>query len=121
MKNRNGFVSNSSSSSFVVAYKEDGLETLNLPISHPLHKSMDLKKTVLKCIDINYKTVEEYLDDYKKIEEWNKDHIQWINDGYTIGIGRFSDESDDELERFLCEVAIDLDDVNLKLCKDGGY
>ena len=122
MKVRIGFVSNSSSSSFMVAYREDGLEKFNLPISHPLFNLINIKKTILNCISIKYKTIEEYLDDYKKnIDECDPKHIQWLKEGYTIGVGSFSDESSDNLERFLCEVAIDFDDVNLKLCKDGGY
>jgi hypothetical protein len=102
MKTRNGFVSNSSSSSFIVAVnkKLEGIVSLTLEVD--LNKYVesaisnvdDLNKYFKKNYDEDYKENEDYIDSKKAIEN-----------GKVIFAGSFSDDSD-EPESLLCHYGI---------------
>ena len=93
MKTRIGFVSNSSSTSFIVAVKKSGKITLNLEVDLE-----DFSEDVISTIDeLDKKFNDEYVDEELE-EEWIKERYnkceQLINDGKIIIWGSFCDDSD---------------------------
>ena len=124
MKVRNGFVSNSSSSSFIVAYKGSLNDELNkafkLPQNFPI-KNLNVTKLFENNTNEKFETVEEYL---KFVEEdWDIDSEipSLIKEGFNVIYGSFSSESGDSLEYFLCESDINYKSENLIIKKEGGY
>lgn len=122
MKVRSGFVSNSSSSSFIVAVNEN--TKVKLEIEVDLNKFSDVK---IKTIDdlTNYFLNDLYLEpeDLEEDSEYNKAK-EAIQEGKEILIGSFSNDSGDGLENFLCDNGLE-NNINVKdmivICGDGGY
>ena len=102
MKTRNGFVSNSSSSSFIVAVnkKLEGIVSLTMEV--------DLNRYVESAIssvdDLNKYFKENYDEDYKENEDYI-DSKKAIENGKVIFAGSFSSE-EAGLEGFLCDHGI---------------
>jgi hypothetical protein len=138
MKIRSGFVSNSSSSSFIVAVpnntdpEEAIREAFLLPKGHPMEGLVNqICRAVLRNGDIM--TKEEYADNYwgeipKTEEEWDKfwkdsqypQAKELYDKGWSVFHGYFSDE-DGGLESGLCNTDINIESDNLVMIHEGGY
>ena len=120
MKIRTGFVSNSSSSSFIVAAKK-GKTKVKLELEVDLADYLDGDPIT---------TVEELIRFYK--DEFDYDATDLDNDadfkaskkaiqsGQVVYRGSFSDQSDNNLERFLCEQGIPENTKNINIIQGGG-
>jgi hypothetical protein len=99
MKVRSGFVSNSSSSSFIVAVEDETRVKVKISFEADLEKYARRKLSTIEELN-------EYYDDY------------WV-----VLVGSFDDQSGDELERFLCDNGLQgivTDDVEI-IQSEGGY
>lgn len=102
MKIRNGFISNSSSSSFIIGVK-NGETKITIPIE------VDLKKYG-KVIKTKEELAEYFVDRYgeallldeKHVLELYTKSLETIKSGKMIIVGDFSSDGD-PLESFLCE------------------
>ena len=136
MKIRSGFVSNSSSSSFIIAFKggsgntdvmEDLEPLFKLPDSFPL-KDLDdaLCRTIMRCIDSREKLVT--ISDFTKWieeEEFESDKtkekvLELINKQFTVYFGSFSTEND-PIESLLCDSDLNFESDNLYIQHEGRY
>ncbi len=134
MKIRQGLVSNSSSSSFVVMHREGVTEKdvqVSL-VSGPNSPFYHLAKRVAHVLmsPENCKTEEQlanvctygYLDEW---EEYKEDEdlqlaLYKMKDGWIVRYGRASNE-DDLPGGVLCEMDIDYESPDLIIKKNGGY
>ena len=121
MKNRDGFVSNSSTSSFIVATKEGKAKG---KISIEVDLEDYARETLRTLADVEtYFLTERY---YEKDELENSEEFQEvkkaIENGKIVLVGSFSSEGD-PMEAFLCENGIaelGNEDVQIIL-GEGGY
>jgi hypothetical protein len=128
MKLRFGFVSNSSSSSFVLVVKGDGklteqslLKAFNVPESSPMYK---LTKKVVHFLVKESKKVPStellkyyYVDDIEELS----DYIQKaVKDGSTV-YGGSACSNGGGIEQMICEMEFNYEDENIGLYKEGGY
>ena len=125
MKIRTGFVSNSSSSSFIVAYKgklkEEVEEAFKLPEGHPL-KKFSVSSEFSNSIRETFTNLSEYIEYVKEErDDENEEIVSLLSKGYTVATGYFSDDSGNSIETFLCEADIDYESENLVIKKSGGY
>jgi len=98
MKIRQGFVSNSSSSSFIVKYKGDSLtDALGIDVNSPAYQ---LFGSLIEHVEKSdkFKTVKDYLDwagydDESELSSYEKDRVTAIKDGWTVVLGSGSNES----------------------------
>ena len=104
MKTREGFISNSSSTSFIV-----GVET-NTVVD--LHIKVDLANYG-EVITTKEELDKHYQDTYWKYDEdeecWKEEYdkcLAVINAGKKLIIGDFSDDGDDDMSAFLCNNGI---------------
>ena len=141
MKIRKGFVSNSSSSSFVIGIKgaeltpENLLAKLGVPESAPGHEMfLEIAETMVSCAKRSYcnggkpHTVESLLKDYgyDTVEEaaesgegaW--EIIQLVEAGFTVYSGLAGNE-DGGAEAMLCDMEIDIATDDLVVRGGGGY
>ena len=122
MKSREGFVSNSSSSSFVIFYKGKNLKAdiakaFELPESYPI-KELNFSEAFCSAIKkenpiTTQKEYEEYRDDYG-YDDIDKEELAMINDGFTMYRGSFYTDSD-PIECFLAESPAFYDSDILKI------
>lgn len=105
MKIRNGFVSNSSSSSFIVAVKKNCKPIGTIIIK----KEIDLNNYVYKTITTAEDLYDYFREDYGDRDDWHPDllkeyklALKEIANGKDILVGSFSDQEEYE-ERLLCE------------------
>ena len=103
MKVRSGFVSNSSSSSFIVASDSDDLTaTVKINLKSLIRRVFSTKEDVLKFYfhDYGYESMEEFQEDtstYKTYEAI----IKAIESGKKVYQGLASSESDNGTEQFV--------------------
>lgn len=128
MKIRHGFVTNSSSSSFVVAMKRwlsrDEMKAkisgvFGLDKSHPLYGfSQEIVAAVVN--EINY--AERYTpDDIDNMRNWYGDTYASILIQYgNLAIGAFGDDGE-PAERWLCENDLNYEDDDILIVHNGGY
>ena len=128
MKIRNGFVSNSSSSSFIIGYKcsDKDLnielkEALKFPDNYPIKPNDDFSVILSRAIDERFDTLDDYLD-YCNNESNDVDKfiVHLLKDDYKVALGSVCNE-DEYVEAFLCESDIHYKSDRLVIEKDGGY
>lgn len=111
MKIRNGFVSNSSSSSFIVAGESEAdLKNLKIEIKVDLSNYGTIIKSKLE-LDEWFKdeycytdyTIEEFLEDEPYWKDKYEAMAKAISEGKVVCQGRCSDDTGDSVELFLCE------------------
>lgn len=127
MKIRTGFVSNSSSSSFIVAAEKDNTE-IDISIKVNLKNYGEILDTKGK-LDAYF--MSEYgMDNYNNIEDnlstdvfiKYQECLEAIKGGKIIIFGSFSDDDGDNISGFLCNNGIPKDTKNIKIIQnDGGY
>jgi len=129
MKIRNGFVSNSSSSSFIIAFKGDLKEELDKALSLPLKDNypipaiLGLSKYFRKSIYSIFNSYNEYSDDDDCYCSSNEDELikKYFDQGFSVATGGFADDYGGSLGSFLCCTNIDYKSDNLIIHQDGGY
>lgn len=131
MKTRNGFVSNSSSSSFVIGYTTKFIDDFKKDIeAYPDNPFTCILQDVGECLDRNVDEKFTSLEDFLQSEyyEWNKDskmvttYIRLLKDGYKLAIGSISTESDyDLIDTYLCHKELKYKSENIYIETKGGY
>lgn len=134
MKIRHGYVSNSSSSSFIVGVKEGKLtvehlmEAFQVPESSPMSGiARDFAETMYNLS--NEVTEEGLRDDYCYDESISLEEMagrgvkaaKLMLKGYKVYQGWASDEGTDGAENYLCRTAINYEGDTVYVCSDGGY
>jgi len=134
MKVRNGFVSNSSSSSFLVAHKVEGKELelkikniFSVPTNYPI-KFPDFSKCIYDTIrnEDTIKTRDEYAeyegyDSYADWDDGDEEILELLDKGFTIRFCSFSDDGGDPEDAILCNSDIFYEDDEIVLKQEGGY
>jgi len=115
MKIRSGFVSNSSSSSFIVAVKDKNNAKIRLTIEVDLSKYAHRYggPAIISTVEQLYKLFKEDYDydaaetDQRKNDEFWEERYKKakaaIERGKVVLFGRFSDQEGDAVEALLCE------------------
>lgn len=129
MKTRNGFVSNSSSSSFLICIKkgeelsqENILKTFEIGENSPLYDLAD-NLAVYLSDNVKQMTMDTIKNDYTwkgEIEDYGVKLLELIQDGWDVYKGYASNEGD-AIEAYLCDVELNIKTDNLILEKEGGY
>ncbi len=133
MKVRNGFVSNSSSSSFIVSAKDskdfNGEAKIIIPVNLKEHgEILKTKKQVEDyfCEQHGVDSIEEFITETKGESDWGTGYdsytkaIKAIENGEVVCAGGFCDENGD-LEYALCRYGInEMKGIN-KIFTEGGY
>ena len=136
MKIRNGFVSNSSTSSFVLGIKGvtleeafDELESSEVANEGLFSGMVGEALSVLKgaCNELNDKYVESELS-YKNMDDFLGDRPQYYKDikslmlnGFTVYMGSLTDEGGEAMEALLCNTDLNYDSEHLVIRHEGGY
>jgi len=135
MKIRNGFVSNSSSSSFIIVSKngkltkEKIMKVLNVNKKSPMYSmAEDVTKSMLYA---DKYTPEKFLDNYSygdTIEEMEKEFKEDYPSYYKIYESAkknnwtiYMGSADDVDDPILCEMDLHYEDNEIIIEKDGGY
>lgn len=125
MKTRLHFVSNSSSSSFIICCKDNALtqdlllQVFKIDISSPFYPFVkELSKYIIdSAFKLEDKEALEYLQ-----YNYNKDILlKFYKKGYAIYEGSAASDSSDSLERILCEMEINYEDDQICILKESGY
>ena len=144
MKVRNGFVSNSSSSSFVVIMKNGKkltkktlLEVFDVKETSPIYSfadglaewmSRNVEQMNIKEIHDNFcggddksdeEMIEEIIEDYGAISREDLEKIK--NKEYLYYHGDAASDSGEAIESYLCEAEIDFETDVIKISSEGGY
>lgn len=117
MKIRFGFVSNSSSSSFIIGVKGE------------LTKEAILEAFKIEKDSFFYKLaddISEYIKKHSKklikIDDYHREELQPLLDaGFELYEGRASNDSGDYLESFLCELEIDYESDDFYFKTEGNF
>ncbi len=130
MKVRQGFVSNSSSSSFIVAHKgEHFLDVYNSVVLKPAEGSpfafviQDIGTCLQNNIDKTFKSVRDYFEDEDTDRNYtNKTIVDLLEEGYKVSIGSISDQSDyDQIDNYLAHNSLNYKSDSLVISTEGGY
>lgn len=120
MKVRSGFVSNSSSSSFIVACDSDAKTTVT--VSFEVDLQSYARRSIATIEELN-----EYFDYKYGDDKWWKyeDCRKAIEAGKTVLVGWFTDETQNLIEVFLCDNGLKglvPEDSGIAIIQsDGGY
>lgn len=127
MKIRNGFVSNSSSSSFViVADCEDATISLQKSIKDISEKILRTEDDVNEWLinEYGYDTIKEIFSEYSDVKKDYNAMLKAIHNGGVVFVGSASSESDDPIEVAMSQGALMEDAVvsnNGKVIRGDGY
>jgi len=136
MKNRSGFVSNSSSSSFIIAWKseydEDDLrlmfkEVCGIPKESPVHGLHEYVFNVfMDNVEYRFDTISDY-------EEWTKNNCYYVDEfkkykellenGFVVRRGEFSTEngSQNPIEYYFASHSFNYTSDDFIIEHDGSY
>ena len=128
MKIRIGFVSNSSSSSFVIVSKKGNLNAKKLIKAFDVGEQSplyDLVCEMAKTLVDNSKemTLEDLYDYYgaSNVEELPEDIQKALKTKGTLYVGECSNDSGEKAETVLCDSCFDYEDSDVVLLKEGGF
>ena len=134
MKTRSGFVSNSSSSSFMVITKGGELTQDRVLAALAVDKDSPLYSFALEVASsLSYVPHLDKFDTIQKLrEKWEwfddeefaqrcEDEIRWISNGWTIYSGSTSDESASPAQMWLCYTEFETETDDLIIESEGGY
>jgi len=132
MKVRNGFISNSSSSSFIIGIKDEKSarailnKACEVPEQHPFH---DMIEEMVSAIVRSISHCDELGCDLTSYMEWvneegedvDENIVNAINKGLTVYRGYFSDEGGDDIESLLCNTSFNIVRDDFVFIKEDGY
>jgi hypothetical protein len=138
MKVKSDFITNSSSSSFLVLTKGECTQIRLIEIFKELMGTSKLFPNLANDMANSFRqtmerrTLEEWLEDngYESITDYednedNDNEVRILKE--KLGVypfiysGYFSDEDGDPIETLLCDAEIDYEDDNIIIYKEGGY
>jgi len=127
MKARSGFVSNSSSSSFIVAYKNNFADDFKLAVADTDKSPFAFMiQEVGKCLKRNIDETYNSLRDYFESEDYDPDYrnkkvVDLLEKGYIVATGSISDENYDSIDSYLAHVEIGFENDLVAIYTEGGY
>ena len=132
MKFRNGFVSNSSSSSFVIGFKNEISENKLLELFKTENKLlMGISKEIVSVIMNNASETsiaailkDYYVNSIDELPTWYKKILNTASEkNFKIYTGYFEDGGNgvDGIEAYLCHTEIIYEDDNMLFYKENGY
>jgi hypothetical protein len=125
-------VSNSSSSSFIIAFKGNNNEMrdklrnifgVTPSNNYPIKSMPPIGDVVADNVEDSIKTLDEWEAYFGNSDYPDKKHIRFIKrlkEGWTIYPGGFVDD-DNKLNSFLCDSDIDYEDDEIIIWQEGGY
>lgn len=127
MKVRSGFVSNSSSSSFIVAYRSNFADDFKNAVADTEKSPFAFMiQEVGACFKRNIDETFKSLRDYFESEDYDKDRpdkkvIELLEKGFIVATGSISDENYDGMDSYLAHVEIEFENDSLAIYTEGGY
>jgi hypothetical protein len=124
MKTRNGFVSNSSSSSFIVGSKteltkRDAFDLFEISPGAPFGNVIkEIAEEFFNDLGKPYTDIESFKDDFDRDEDVEY-ATKLFNDGFIVYAGSFTTEGE-PAEALLCGMDINYDGVDFRIKHDGG-
>jgi len=138
MKARNGFVSNSSSSSFVIGIPKGNSLEETLDEYFGIENTKGIIHEMAKAVvDSFVRNTEEVFEDLPELISWINRYgrqrefseyelqlIELVKKGFTVYYGSISDEWDSwdrSVDMWLCYTSVNVDEPGLYIEHEGGY